>query len=152
MGRRAWLIRGVAVAAVAVLVGAWALGLAELGGSASPPDRDRAPVSSDRSEAPDTYEIQRAAVLERAKPRRSRSSEPSPDARTEPSPDASDEPVDDDTDTPDPTPTDEPTDPDDPSAQPSSPPAPTPSDPPTQPDDECTDLLGCVLDPITGGP
>jgi hypothetical protein len=146
---RTWLVRGVAVAVFAVLVGAWALGLAGLGGTSAPPARLISPVSPDSSPA---AEIVRSIVLEKAKPRRTRKADPTQEAVTEPSPDATDEPTDASGTTapPSPAPTSGP-----PSPSEEPPDSPTPSNPPSEPDDECDgmgDAIDCVLDPITGRP
>lgn len=151
---RTWLLRGSAVAVVAVLVGAWALGLAELGEAPSAPANVTTPVSPDNSRNPDA---QRSAGPEKAKPRRNRDgaspSESSPSTVVEPAADVpGTEAPPSSTHTPSPT---------DPSGQPSNPPPPThppthpPSNPPSQPSDDCDDLtevLDCVLNPVTGRP
>jgi hypothetical protein len=147
---RTWLLRGVAVAVFAVLVGAWAVGVVGLGDTPPAPARQSTRVSDDSSRAPDD----RGPIL-REKSRHDRDSDQTEDAVTDPSPVNADEPLDEDPATPAPTSTGP--DPDDPSEVPSDPPPPshTPSTPPSQPSDDCTDLpaiVDCVLDPITGRP
>jgi hypothetical protein len=150
---RTWLVRGAVAAVVAVLVGAWAVGVSGLGDSRSPTTDRTTPASPDSSRVP---EVERPAVRERVKPRRARKAARNRDAVTERSPDSADEPADDAPrtsapksphPTPDPTGTsDEPSDP---------PPPPAPSDPPSQPSDDCTDLVAvidCVLNPVTAHP
>ncbi|KAA1428720.1 hypothetical protein [Nocardioides antri] len=146
---RIWLLRGVAVAVFAVLVGAWAFGLAGLGTTSSSTPKPT-PVPPDSSEVSDS---QGPTVLQKGKPRRARGPRPSQDALPDPSPTT----ADDTPGTPDPTsaaPTPDPTRPsDDPPS--SSPPSQTPSRPPSPPADECTDLastIDCALDPVTGHP
>lgn len=151
---RTWLLRGVAVAVFAVLVGAWAMGFAPAEDTPPPPENVVSPVSPDRSRAPDG---KRSTGPERMKPKRAREATPSQAASTE-SPDTVAEPTDDDPSTsaptsPDPT-SDSPEPSDGPSDSPTRPPQ-TPSNPPTHPEEECTDLggvLNCVLEPITDRP
>jgi hypothetical protein len=145
---RTWLLRGVTVAVFAVLVGAWAVGVAELGDSSPPADKSHAPVSRDEAAVSDRQD---STVAEKTKPRHTRDADPTQEALAEPSPDTTetipDAPAPTGT-TPDPSdPTDEPSD--------STPPSHAPSTPPSQPTDDCTELVGvlnCVLDPITGHP
>lgn len=153
MGRtRSWLIRGAVVTALAVLVGAWAVGLVGLGDSPSPAaERDR-PTTPESSTTPDD---QRWAGRQET-PRRTQKADPSEDAVVEPVADTADDPTTDAPSTSDPTSPDTPDSPD-PSDEPSDSPSPSnpPSNPPSQPDEECTDLsdvLDCVLDPTTGRP
>ncbi len=139
------MLRGVAVAVSAVLVGAWAVGLAEFGDTSSSTEDVTTPVSPDGSPVPDS---QHSTVPEKAKPRRTREAGPSREALTEPSPDTTDEQADDAPGTPDPPGTSE-------KPSNSSPPPQAPSNPPSQPADDCTDLgvvADCALDPITGRP
>jgi len=149
---RTWLVRGGAIAAFVVIVGAWASSFAGIGDTPSPipvvrPDSgDPAPV----------YRIVGSTVVEKARSRRT----PRADSSATPT-DATVDAVDDAVSTPtDPStvpstpgtttpssPTTDPTHPDSPT--------PTPSDTPSDPADECTDLGGiidCALDPITGRP
>ncbi len=152
---RTWLVRGVAVAVLAVLLGAWAVGVSGLRESdGASPERDT-PTSPERSQAPD---VEPAVDDEgdTVKPPRIRKVDRTRDAADEPSRET-DEPAGDVPASPSPTegpPTADPTVKDeDPSDQP--PPPPPPTTPPTDPSDECTDLLGvldCVLDPVTAGP
>jgi hypothetical protein len=155
-----WLARGGVVAILAVLVGAWAVGLVGIGDASSPAAERSSPEPTDESRE---YDVVRAVVVEKAKERRTRDAAP---ALTEPSPDT----VTDDPTTPVPTtpstpdspdPSEDPSDPSTPSTPtpsdpPSSnPPSNPPSSPPTQPAEECTDLsdvVDCVLDPITDRP
>ncbi|MDX6234527.1 MAG: hypothetical protein QOH68_3635 [Nocardioidaceae bacterium] len=142
---RTWLLRGVTVAVFAVLVGAWAVGVAELGDSSPPADTPNNPVSRDESAVSDR---QHPTVLDKAKSRHTRDADATQEALAEPSPDT-DEPTDVAPSTPGPTGTHT-QDPSD-----SSPPSHPPSSPPSEPAEECTDLPGvidCVLDPITGHP
>jgi hypothetical protein len=148
---RTWLLRGVAVAVFAVLVGAWAMGFAPTDDKPPPPENVVSPVSPDKSRAPDG---KRSTGPEKTKPRRTREATPSQAAFTEPSPDTVAEPTDDGASTPAPTSPDPTSDPPEPSDSPTRPPQ-TPSNPPTQPEEECTglgDALDCVLEPITDRP
>lgn len=149
---RIWLLRGGVVAVIAFLVGAWALGLAELSDSAPSREKVTSPESPEESPA---YDIRNAIVVEKARQRRTRDADPTQEPGTEPSTDAA-EPTDDAPSTPgEPSP-----DPTSPGPSPSDPPdsdgpTPTPSDPPSQPGDECTDPGGavdCLLSPITSHP
>ena len=145
---RTWLLRGVAVAVVAVVASAWAMGLAQLGNAPSSSEKPTTPVSSDDPSS---------TVLETAKPRRTRESDRSRERLTEPSTDTTSGPADKSPGTPAPTSTAPTPDPPGPSQDPSdsSPPPQTPSTSPSQPADDCTDPLAdidCVLDPITGHP
>jgi hypothetical protein len=150
---RTWLVRGIVVAIVAVLAGAWAVGVSGLGDSGSPTAERTTPASPDSSRAP---EDERAAVLEKVKPRRPQRTGRSQDAVSEPSPDVADDPADDAPSTPPPTSAHPTPDPPGPSDDPSdSPRPPTPSDPPSEPSDECTDLasvIDCILNPVTANP
>jgi hypothetical protein len=162
---RTWLLRGVAVAVLAVLVAAWAFGLAKIGGDPSPAASPPAPPVSESSFSPAVFDIVGSIVVEKEKVRRTRDAT-SEDALTDPSTDAFDEPTDAPgtpaPTSPDPTspePSDEPSDPPPspptPSNPPTNPPANPPTNPPAPPAEECTDLLDildCVLDPITGSP
>ena len=158
MGRtRTWLIRGAVVTALAVLVAAWAVGIVGLGDSPSPAAER---VRSTTPESSTTPDDQRWAGRQET-PRRTRKADPSKDAVVEPIADTADDPTTDAPTTPAPTspntpdPSDEPSDSPSPSDPPSSPPSNPPSTPPSPPDEECTDpsdVLDCVLDPITGGP
>ena len=149
-----WLARGGVVAILAVLVAAWAVGLVGIGDTSSPAAERSSPESTDESRE---YDVVRAVVVEKAKERRTRDAAP---VLTEPSPDT----VTDDPTTPvpstpstpeSPDPSEDPSTPS-PSSPPSSnPPSNPPSSPPTQPADECTDLsdvVDCVLDPVTDRP
>lgn len=150
-------MRGGAVAIVAVLVGAWALGLAEAGDEdKSPPPNVVKPV--DPGDSP-TYDIRRSKSVEKSDAPRTRQPDPTQQAVVESIVDTADDPTPDSVDpTPDsvdPTPDapDPGWDPQDPSTPP--PPSNPPSNPPNEPEEECTDLvsvLNCVLDPITGQP
>ena len=146
-----WLVRGAAGAVVAVLAGAWAVGVAGQGDETRPPGQESpTPSSPDTSSPP---ENERSVDSKKVKPPRLRDVAESPDPVTEPTPDTDVEPTDDAPSTPVPT-SPEPT-PDEPSIDPPPPPPPGPSDPPSEPSDECTDLLGdldCVLNPITAQP
>ena len=148
---RTWLVRGGAIAAFAVIVGAWASSFAGVGDTPSPSPV----VRPDPGDPAPVYRIVGSTVVEKAKPRRT------PDA------DASETPTEANVDTVDDagTPTDPTTvpstpgttTPSSPSADPTHPdsPTPSPSGTPSDPEDECTDLGGvidCALDPITGRP
>lgn len=145
---RIWLLRGGVVAVIAFLVGAWALGLAELSDSA--PSREKATIPESPEESP-AYDIRNAIVVEKARERRTRDADPTQEPSTD-APEATDDGSS--------TPTEPSPDPTSPGPSPSDPPdsdgpTPTPSDPPSQPDDECTDLGGavnCMLSPITSHP
>lgn len=146
---RIWLLRGTAATVFGVLAGAWAVGLAGVGGSALT-EKDGIPAAPEDSVVP---VIHQSIVMEKAKPRRTRDVSPSPDPTTEATPDAT-TPADDPT-SEDPT-SEPPT-----STPPSSPPSQTPtsphtpSTPPSPSDGECDDLgdlVDCALDPITGHP
>lgn len=149
---KTWLIRGVVVAVVAVLVGAWGVGVSGLRDT-DKPSEDRPPASPDRSIAP---EFDSSVVRDKAKAPRADKKDQPEDAATEPNLDAGNAPADDAPVKPAPETTDPTPDspggsqgPEDP------PPPPPPSDTPNQPTDECTDLLstiGCVLDPIVPDP
>ena len=142
---RTWLLRGVAVTVFAVVVGAWAVGLAQLGNGSPPNEKPSTPASSDD---PDSI------VLEKPTPPRKREADPSREGRTGPRADTTGAPADDATGTPTQPSTTPTSDPPSPSQEPSDPsPQPqTPSSPPSEPPDECTDLVDCVLDPITSQP
>jgi hypothetical protein len=149
---RTWLNRGIVIAVVAVLAGAWTVGVSGLRGSDSPSD-DRPPASPESSVAPENDgPVARGNVKPPRETKKSRSKDPI----TEPVVDADDRPATDAPTTPPPeTPDSTPDSPDVPDDPPDSPTPPTPSDPPSEPSDECTDLLStldCVLDPITGHP
>jgi len=148
---RTWLVRGGAIAAFVVIVGAWAASFAGIGDAPSPIPVVR-PDSGERAPG---YRIVGSTVVEKAKDRRTREADPSPttEATTDTVDDAVSTPTDPTTvpSTPGTTtpssPTTDPTHPDTPT--------PTPSDTPSDPDDECTDLggiLDCTLNPITGRP
>lgn len=149
-------MRGVAVAVFAVLVSAWAVGLAGLGDTAASSEN---PTEPDLPNSVTEYDGWRSALHDQPEPRRSRKARPSPVALAETSPAAVDGPTDA-PGTPDPSttaPTTDPPGPSDPttSPPPSSTPSHPPSSPPTTPGHECTDLPGvidCALDPITGRP
>lgn len=157
---RTWLLRGAAVAVFAMLVGAWALGAADVGGGGSEPPEKATPASPE--EIPETG-LQRVAVPADAKPRRSRSAEPTPDALPDPSatPDGTTTPGEvagtsatAPSKSPRPTSSKSPRQPRKPRS--SNTPAPSPDSPTTEePSDRCTDLgevLNCVLAPITTRP
>ena len=154
MGKKTWVLRGGAVTVLTALVGAWAVGLAEVGDSGPPGGRNTAPATADDSPRP---VIHRAIVVKRAEPRRTRGTDPSQAASTEAGPDAAEDPATEVPSASGPTseaPTPDPSDPSDPSPDPSPTPDP-PSSPPSQPGEECTDLVSvidCALDPITGQP
>jgi len=147
---RTWFIRIAVVTVLAVLVGAWAVGLVGLGDSPSPAAEDEGPSLPNSSTT--VPEDDQRWTGRQETPRRTR------DARTQdavqPIVDTADEPATDAPSTSDPTSPSTPDSPD-PSDEPSDSPSNPPSNPPTQPAEECTDLsdvLDCVLDPITGGP
>jgi len=155
MGKtKAWLLRGAAVAVFAALVGAWSVGLVDLGDKPASTEKPAVPVPPDSDPA---SHGQRSNVLDRAKPRRTRETRVTPVALTEPSPTSTDDPTDAAPGTPSPTSTAPDPDPSDPSDEPpsSTPPPQTPNNPPSSPANECTDLasvVDCALDPITGRP
>lgn len=145
---RIWLLRGCAAAVLAVLIGAWALGVA--GGDSGSPSKEEAgdPVPADTSTSEEPSD-----VVETTKPRRARESATTTDPTDEATPDAVDDASGEvagvaETRTPSAKPTPRP------SAQtpkPTKKPTPTPS----QPADGCTDLVGvidCLLAPITTQP
>lgn len=155
---RIWLLRGCALAVVAVLLGAWASGVVGHGDSPSPaaqvaePDRAGDPPAMTR--------VQPGGVLEKARHRHHRKAHRSEQPTPESTPSASDDPT---TEAPAPsTPSDTPHTPDSPDpSQPShpsdhpsqsNPPPDDPSQTPSEPSDDCSTVLDCVLDPITGGP
>ena len=144
---RTWWVRGTVVTVIAVLAAAWGVGVSGLTDDSSR-SGDRPPASPDTSIAPID---ERSAAPEKAQPH-ARKTGRSQDSVPEPS-ETDDEPVTDAPSTPastEPVSTPEPTrTPEGPS---DSPPPTTPNDTPSQPPDECTDLLSCVLDPITGSP
>src|SRR5690349_15303489 len=157
---RTWLMRGGAVAIVAALVGAWALGLAEAGDKGDDAPPPNVVQKDDRNDAPD-YEVKRSGVVDKAEERRTRDADPTQDAGIEQVVDTVDttdeDSIVDGGDT-DPSPSDDPTpdspdsgwEPDDDPTTPTQP----PTNPPTQPEDECTDLmssLNCVIDGVLGG-
>lgn len=146
------MLRGAAAAVFVVLLGAWATGVGP--GDAKAPIANLISPDSDESPTPPVY--QRGSVLEKAAPRRTHRQSPSPSqvALTEPSQDTSDDPTSEapSTSTPPSTP-DSSTPPPPPSSHTSSPsPSPSPSDEPSEPSDDCSGLVNCVLDPITGHP
>lgn len=150
---RTWALRGSAGVVLAMVVGAWGLGIAR-GGDAPPPDEASVPAAPDTSLAP---EGEVAGIQERrAKPRPGRAgTDPSSEAPAAPGTeeaaapgpdgsDGSDDPEDRDPRTDGPTRTTSPSPPGRPS------PSPTPS-----PSDGCTDLsssVDCVLAPVTSRP
>jgi hypothetical protein len=153
IGKKTWLLRGGAVAVIAALVGAWAVGLAGAGDSGPPGGRHATAATSDDPPRP---VIHRAIVVKRAEPRRTSGTDPSPAAFTEAGPDAAEEPATELPSAPGPTSDATTPDPSDPSLSPDPSPTPDPpSSPPSRPGEECTDLVSvvdCALDPITGRP
>ncbi len=158
---RTWLVRGAVVTVLAVLVGAWAVGVVGLGGSPSPAAERERPATPQSSTVPDD---QRRSGRQEA-PRRTRKADRSEDAVIQPISDTDVDPTADAPTTPAPTgpgsphPSDDPSDSPSPSNPPTNPPGHPPSHPPSQPPgqpaDDCTDLsdaLDCVLDPITSSP
>ena len=148
---RTWMLRGVATAVFAVLVGAWVVGFAGTDEKPPLPENVVKPISPDSAPWQDT---ERSPEPGEKKPRRTRGADPSRAALTE-SPDAVVEPA---ANTPSaPASPDQTTAPPSASHEPSNPPSSphTPGDPPTQPDEECTDLDGaidCALEPVTDRP
>ncbi|MCX6398352.1 MAG: hypothetical protein NTX33_00280 [Propionibacteriales bacterium] len=147
-----WLLRGCAAAVLAVLVGAWALGVANGGDSSSPKKEagdpapaDTSSVASDEPSAVETTEPEGASTTDATE-------DTTEDAVDEPTPDTVESPGEVagivETQTPSAKPKPRPASQ---TPKPSNTPTPTPS----QPADECTDLahvLDCVLAPITTKP
>jgi hypothetical protein len=156
---RTWLLRGCALAVFAVLGGAWATGVVALGDTPPPATKHTAPETSHR---PDAVRFQHGSVLERAKVRRAHEAKPSQAAVVEPTPSSTGEPTDG---APSTSGTPSPSDPGQghthsgPSGGGGGPGTPHPTDPgtppPSQPSQDCTqlsDVLNCVLAPITSHP
>jgi hypothetical protein len=143
---RTWLVRGGAIAAFVVIVGAWASSFAGFGDTPSPVPV----VTPDSGERAPDYRIVGSTVVEKAKDRRT------PGADVSQTTDATVDTGDDAVSTPtDPTtvPSTPGTTPSSPSPDPTDPDSPTPT--PNDPDDECTDLggiLDCALNPATSRP
>ena len=148
---RTWLVRGTAVAVFAVLVGAWAVGVAGLR-DPGPSSEERRPASPEPSVAP---EHERPIVSEETRSPRARPTDGPRDAVRKPRPDNDDAPATEDPRTPPPSTPDRTPDPPAPTEDPpDSPRPPGPSGTPS-PDDDCGGLAGtvdCLLDPITGPP
>lgn len=151
---KTWLVRIAVAGVLAVLVGAWAVGVARTGETSAAKEDTSAPSPSDSptDSDDDPYEI-----VETTDPGETSSATPSEDASSEATPDAVDpetgEPVGVPvTSKPSPTATPKPP------AQtpkPTSKPTPTPTPSPTQPSNSCTELTGvvdCILAPITSKP
>lgn len=144
-----WLVRGAAGVVVAVLLGAWGIGVAGSGDPRPPTQERPSPTPPAGSEAPESERP--LGGQEEADPPRARELDEFRDQIPEPKPSTAHEPTDDAPSAPAPTSL-EPTP--DPPASLDTPP-PTRSDPPREPSDDCTDLLGavdCVLNPITAQP
>lgn len=155
---RIWLLRGCALAVVAVLLGAWVSGVVGHGDSPSPAAQVAEPDRA--AEPPAMTRVQPGGVLEKDRRRHHRKAQRSVEPTPESTPSTVDDPT---TEAPDPaTPSDtsqapdspDPSDQSGPSDHPShsSPPPDDPSQTPSEPSDDCSTVLGCVLDPITGGP
>jgi hypothetical protein len=158
---RTWMLRGSAVSVVAVLGCAWAAGVVSLGGSAAPAAKHATTESHD---GPAAVHFQHGSVLERATPtRRTHQAKTENVALTEPTESALDDPTDapSSTSPPPPTPgqTHSPSGPSGSSGgggtgipQPSDPGTTPPSDDPSQNCTQLSQVLGCVLAPITSHP
>jgi hypothetical protein len=159
---RTWMLRGSAVSVVAVLGCAWAAGVVSLGGSAAPAAKHTTTESHDR---PAAVHFQHGSVLERATPaRRTHQAKTENVAFTEPTEpalvDPTDAPSSTSTTPPAPGQTHSPSGPTGGSGgggasipQPTHDPGtPSPSDDPSQGCSQLSQVLGCVLAPITSHP
>lgn len=151
---RTWLLRIAVGAVLAVLVGAWAVGVTRSGDTAASKEDTSSPSPSDSptDSDDDPYEI-----VETTDPGATSSAIPSDDASAEATPNAvvpvagepAGAPV-----APSAAPTATPKPPVK-SPRPSAEPTPTPTPSPTRPANGCTELTGivdCLLDPITAQP
>ncbi|GAA3835622.1 hypothetical protein [Nocardioides panacisoli] len=157
---RTWMLRGSAVSVVAVLGCAWAGGVVGLGGSPAPAAKHTTTATTETHDRAAAVHYQHGSVLERATPRRTHEAKPENVAYTEPTQSA----VDDPTDAPSSTSTTPPApgqthSPSGPSGgggttipQPSHDPSTPPSGDPSQDCSQLSQVLGCVLAPITHHP
>ena len=155
------MLRGSAVSVVAVLGCAWAAGVVGLGGSPAPAAKHTTTTATDSRERPAAVHFQHGSVLERATPRRTHEARPENVAYTDPTQSAVEDPTDPPSSTsttpPDPGQTHSPSGPSggggtsipQPSHDPSTNP---PSDDPSQDCSQLSQVLGCVLAPITSHP
>lgn len=151
---KTWLLRIAVGAVLAVLVGAWAVGVTRPGDTAASKEDTSSPSPSD---SPTDSDDDPFEIVETTDPGATSSATPSEDASAEATPGAvvpvADEPAPAPA-TPEPVPVATPKPPAQ-TPKPSTRPTPTPTPSPTQPANGCTEWTGvvdCILDPITSQP